>query len=324
MSAGSSRVLWDSRRSVDQAIDSALQFLLSKQHPSGLWIDFAFGRITGTDWSDAWVSGYIGTRLADITGTNHARERAWQVLAAQGRERGMQWGLNMGVTPDADSSAWVIRLAGSLGHGDDDATMQARSALGTFRCQGGMYATYREGDPTMALVNAKNPEAIADWIRPHACVTAAVAGIDGMVEPSALESAQAPDGHWTSYWWHDDSFATALATEALAGRDSAGRAAAWALTCLDSPLGRSAFDRANLLAAVTSGGLASHPASVAAAEALAHEALEDGSWASGARLKVPAPNGSGDVFDQALDVARLFTTATVLHALTTWRAAQRP
>ncbi len=324
MSAGGGRLLWDSRRSVDQAIDSAVDFLLSTQRTSGLWIDFAFGRITGTDWSDAWVTGYVGTRLAGIDGTEPVRERAWQALKTQGESRDMQWGLNMTVTPDADSSAWAIRLATGLGHGDDDALVRARGALRTFMCEDGMYATYRQGTDSMALVNAVTTAAVADWTRPHACVTAAVAGIEGMVDPSVLESAQALDGRWTSYWWHDDSFATALAVEALAGHDSARRAATWALACLESPLGRSAFDPANLVPAVTTGGLASHPTSARTAEALAHEALEDGSWASGARLKVPAPDGSGGVVDQALDVTRVFTTATVLHGLTTWRAAQRP
>src|SRR4051794_34525190 len=96
-------------------------YLRRLQHPRGSWSDFMVA--VGT--SDAWVTGYAGTALAAAARSEHLAP-AVRAAAAEGADaaadwllgaagtRGV-WGYHGNVAPDADSTAWAVRLLAARG-----------------------------------------------------------------------------------------------------------------------------------------------------------------------------------------------------------------
>lgn len=313
-------------RTPQEARDAGVGFLLGRQSEAGLWSDFALA----PGLSDEWITGYVGDRLAGIPGTDGATERAWSALVARRQERGGRgWGYNVHVPQDADSTAWALRLAHRLGREDDPAAADALASMSGFVHDDGMLGTYGPTGDIARFIGADEGQDFRGWTAPHACVTAAAAGLPGVVDTQALLSAQRDDGRWHSYWWVSDTFASALAVEALAADPEAGpalaRAADWGVSMLGSP-GLTAFETANLVLLLARADRW-HRRGDEAVRALAHSMQPDGSWPSGAFLRVPHPQDTdpdavvdwipGGRIEGALvqDLRRVFTTATVTHAL---------
>ena len=299
-------------------------FLLSRQSEAGLWSDFQLA----PGLSDEWITGYVGDRLAGVPGTEAALNRAWSALVDRQAERGGRgWGYNVDVPQDADSTAWVLRLAQHVGHGDHEVAVEARASLAAFRHRDGMLGTYGPTGDIARFIDAEPDRDFRGWTAPHPCVTAAAAGVSGLVDAEVLLATQRPDGRWRSYWWASDSFATALAVEALAVCPAASsairRAGQWANESLASS-DLTAFEIANLVTVTAFAGL-SHATAV---RTLTMTMLADGSWASGALLRVPDPQDTdpdavidwtpGGRVEGAVveDLRRVFTTATIVRALT--------
>lgn len=317
--------VWDAlARTPEEARTAGVEFLLARQSDAGLWADFHLA----PGLSDEWITGYVGDRLADVPGTAAALDRAWMALVSRRAERaGRGWGYNVHVPQDADSTAWALRLAQRIGRGDDGTAADARASLAAFRHEDGMVGTYGPTQDIARFIGADPDGDFRGWTAPHSCVTAAAAGVSELVDAQVLLSAQRADGRWRSYWWASDSFATALAVEALAevpeAREAVARSGRWASEALGSP-GLTAFEIANLVTVTAVAGVRDD----AAARTLTFTMLPDGSWASGALLRVPHPQDTdpdavidwspGGRVEGAVveDVRRIFTTATVVHALT--------
>ncbi|MFM7596973.1 MAG: hypothetical protein ACKO70_01155 [Actinomycetota bacterium] len=311
-------------RTPEEARAAGVGFLLARQSDTGLWSDFQLA----PGLSDEWITGYVGDRLAGVPGTESALDRAWAALTVRQAERGGHgWGYNVYVPQDADSTAWALRLAQHVGHGDDEVALDARSSLAAFRHGNGMLGTYGPTDDIARFIGADPDSDFRGWTAPHPCVTAAAAGLGDLIEPEVLLAAQRPDGRWRSYWWASDTFATALAVEALAATPKASeaitRAGQWAQESLASPA-LTSFEVANL-GIVTALAGESDDSTV---RRLTFTMLPDGSWPAGALLRVPHPHDTdpdavidwmprgrieGAVVE---DLRRVFTTATVVHALT--------
>lgn len=316
--------VWEAlARTPQQARAAGVDFLLKRQSSNGLWSDFRLA----PGLSDEWVSGYVGDRIAGIDGTQDSMESAWTALVSRRAERtGRGWGYNAHVPQDADSTAWALRLAALVGHAESPTAVDARESLAGFRRGNGLLATYDSADAIAHFIGADATDDFLGWTAGHACVTAAAAGVSRMVDADALLAAQQPDGRWHSYWWVSDAYATSLTVEALQSLPQAAaaisRAAAWAKPLLKLP-GRTAFDTACLLLICT---IAEQPDAAAARE-LTFTVLPDGSWPAGAMLRVPHPHDTtpehftewipdGRVEGSVVkDVRRVFTTATVTHAL---------
>ncbi|MEK9810337.1 MAG: hypothetical protein VW362_07810, partial [Candidatus Nanopelagicales bacterium] len=127
-------------------------------------------------------------------------------------------------------------------------------------------------------------------------------------------------------WGPSDTFATALAVEALGVGQPAYHAADWVAARDRSDA--TAFELANDLTVCATSG--THPAIVAeCVERLVTSQHSDGAWASGAVMRVPDPSDEAPWEErhwqwdgliegaQVRDVRRVFTTATVVHALGT-------
>jgi hypothetical protein len=302
-------------------------FLLERQSPEGLWSDF----LLAPGLSDEWVTGYVGDRICAEPGTGEALDRAWQALVARCQDRpGAGWGYNVHVPQDADSTSWALRLAQGIGCADDDLARSARASLAAFTHPDGLLGTYGPTDEIARFIDADSDQDFRGWTAGHACVTAAAAGVTDLIDPQVLLAAQRPDGRWRSYWWASDSFATALAVESLSPYPAAApaleRAGDWALAALTAD-GLAAFETANLLLVAAVTGRWGDARVTAAERTLTFTMLPDGSWAPGALLRVPHPEDTdpdavvdwipGGRIEGAVveDLRRVFTTATVVHAL---------
>lgn len=307
------------------AAERGLHFLLKSRTPSGWWQDYD-GFSEGL--SDEWVTAFVAKAvLASRLRSGHrAASRAWSLLAARGRKG---WGWNAVQPPDADSTAWALRLAFALGHHQDEAAQNGLAFLADHLiCDGaaaGGVATYERRHHAAA---GGDPACQPNWFSPHDCVTAAVACLAVAEGRTTLRSTigylqrhQQPDGGWSSYWWADPAYATACATEALAddpdpaSREACRRAAAWARRSLAAnPLQcLSPFALALRLQVLRR---ALEPTDGAVIAQGCHRLLAtqwpDGSWPGDAALAIP--NRHGQIVP-ALDNRRTMTTAVVVQTL---------
>jgi hypothetical protein len=236
------------------------------------------------------------------------------------------WGWNFVQPADADSTAWALRLAQSLDRLEEPRARIASRFLERHIAADGGVATYlpdSHGERFPAL--DINP----GWHSTHLCVTAAVAGLASQADApvACLLRSQEADGTWRGYWWADPAYATAIATAALARTTepdalaATSRAADWAYSRLaeDTSLCNEPFILALLLRMALN---TSAPPDAALlrrmASALAATQQHDGLWPGSARLLFP--NGAGGLVE-AVDRHGIFTTATVVAALTAIRSA---
>lgn len=312
-------------------IDGAVDALLAAQSEAGCWSDFTLAPGAGQDW----VTGYVGSALASSSRVeaSTAARAGWEWLRT--RQRGGGWGFN-GVAPtDADSTSAVLSLATALGENRSLPAVAADLFLARHHRPDGGLSTYADVSALRSFTG--RPAASFDgWLSSHVCVTAAAAQLPGwqVLQPYLL-SRQHRDGEWRSYWWHEHAYATAMAVAALRAGEALHRtplrsAESWANRETQQRLSGShppsTFGLA-LLMMVTSGAPDDTITDLVRAE-LARRQRSDGSWVGDAELRVPAPTSAapssadawveGGHIEMAVvtDQAGLFTTATVLRALT--------
>jgi len=309
---------------VERALSRAVGFLVSQQAHTGRWSDF----LLPAGPSDEWVTAFVGACLSEAPAgdARGAARRAWKALLRR-RPEEAGWGYNRLTPADADSTAWALRLAGRLGIADEGRVAAARAFLAGHVMADGGVTTYAEGDSIRRYTRLPEGASFAGWQAAHACVTAAAAPALGPATLDRLGRLQGDDGNWQGYWWPDDEYTTALATEVL----PAARAAAvgWAQTrvgatgVVHSGEGEpSAWATAWCLRILGRGTTsAAHQARGQVVRWLVTAQHADGSWPASARLRVPMP-GQVDASGQermvnALDQNRVFTTAAVAAALAT-------
>ncbi|MFI5913175.1 hypothetical protein [Dactylosporangium sp. NPDC051541] len=259
--------------------------------------------------SDAWVTGYAGTALAAAARSGHLPP-AVRAAAAEGADaaadwllgaagaRGV-WGYHGNVAPDADSTAWAVRLLAARGR---PVPQSALTFLAEHESDTG-YRTYAD------VYRAGH------WSEPTPDVSAAA--LLARYEAGTLDRAELaagwtkliagwlrPPGRWTSIWWAEDGYPTVLALEAWA---VAGRPG---LAPVPAPVRppTTAFGHAVWLHAyaLTDGPADAHP--------LLSAERPTGGWGGDAELLVPDPSGGG-INERSLDARGVFTTATALRAL---------
>lgn len=328
---------------IEAAREAAIQFLLGRRDRHGWWWDF--DTLAGP--SDEWVTGYVGAALAaePEPRARQAAQDAWRLLRRR-RVWSGGWGYSRRVPVDADSTIWALRLGLEVGRSGEARIGRALALLDRHVLASGAVATYRSSGPIRWFTGLSGSTSFEGWCDGHVCVTAAAAGIGRLPGRDRvlafLRSAQAPGGYWPAYWWSDDEYSTMLAAEALArtgdpsDRERVRRAAATMAAGIDGPGGvesgswpsGSPFGTACAATVVAVSGEASMVDRLerAAGRLLATQD-PDGGWVASARLRIPPPSlrhpetfegwvlggkGGGSI---ALDHNRLYTTATVVHAL---------
>jgi hypothetical protein len=303
---------------VGRALSHAIAYLLDLQGADGSWTDLWL--TVGA--SDAWVTGFVGTALAearrdgfvpgDLGGAvAEAIEHACSWLNSTIARRG-GWGYNATVPPDADSTAWGVTLLAIAGHVVPPTALRL---LERHRVAGAGFRTYQRAGHAWGR---PLPDVAATALR--AAFEVKTLSREGLAVAWLADVAPTvrADGTWPPYWWSSSIYPTGIALDvwALAGRPGQRRGMAPAAT------GRAptAFEQAWLaiiaLAGCDDPGSWSPPL-----RALLDLQQDDGGWPSGRFLIVPGVKPA-DIHQVPVgDARRLLTTASAVMALT--RASRR-
>jgi len=293
-----------------EALHRAATFLCDHQDENGAWRDFMMppGR------SDSWVTAYIGRALQRLDDAALAPpiERAATWLLDHVEHDG-GWSYRAGHVPsDADSTAHVLAFLAASGRG----AISGYQRLLRFQFADGSFCTY---DPSPVM---------GSWGVSHPCVTPAathalldVVAADHARVRGALDwiGEDGRDQLWQSFWWTTPWYACALALEVLvrAGRELDRDAIRSRLHALGEP--RSVFDEA--MAVRCHVALEDTDAVARGRSRLLATQSADGSWPVVPMLRIVyqslnQPWLERDAGQVVVDDRRLFTTATVIHALT--------
>lgn len=319
-----------SQSPLGNAIVKAQRFLLESRGKDGYWNDFK--TLAGS--SNEWVSAYVVTTLARY-GNEEGKRVASTVFRKLSQKRFWLagWGYNGKVPPDADSTGWMLMAAQNLSVNTNWRLKRAERFMDAHTGPEGGIHTYYNSKAIRLFTRLNRSNVSFDgWCMAHTCVTAAFAAYKGINRQRLIHyllNRQEKPGYWKSYWWTDDLYATALATEALSGTEQAGqeaceRALNWLeqINIIFTPFRAALSMRIRL----------SQPEPdkeklKKTLDYLLTSQLPDGSWAASAFLRIPPPfithpehyehwvedSGGGGSYQN--DKGRIFTTATVLTAL---------
>lgn len=310
-------------KTIDNAIDQGLAFILSVQKQSGAWIDFQLppGK------SDEWVTAYVGYYLSffDHKGVEDSFKRAWDFLQIRYRPN-TGWGYNVVTPADADSTLWAYLLSTRIS-GTDHLLLQ--NLLPQYFLNTGGVSTYLENDKIRKNTRLGKEASFDGWQSLHLCVTAAYALTGNKNALKSVIKNQNQDGSLTAYWWASDEYATALTVEAMSSdftrnEKALKKAFDWSFDqlsiSLKSPV-PSVFNISFLIRALLfSRDLAPFMEIIEkGAAVLLTTQQQNGSWAPSAALRVPMPaTVNPDEKENnwiVKDQNGIFTSITVLNTL---------
>jgi squalene cyclase len=292
---------------LDTASRRAAAFLLASHDTDGGWRDFNLYKGVATSWTTAYVAGALAS-AADVDDRIPEACAAAARFLRRNREPGGGWAYNARCMADADTTALALIFLARL---TPAPSLKDVAVLASFQRAGGGFATYKH-------LPASHP-----WAAAHAEVTAtALRALSLFLTADhailrtgrAWLTRQAQDRDPTAYWWTTPGY---LRLElARLGLTSDKELAATRADAYPFPAAL-ALERSVLLdeRRATING---------AVEALIGRQSSDGSWPSEPILLVPSPTarvGSPAARDGLAhaDQRRIFTTATVLSALTAAR-----
>ena len=298
---------------LEETIAAGLDYILSMQGEDGLWTEWALP--PGS--SSTWTTAYVGYKLGHLP-MEYAAVIAPRIAAAASRLSDQSfadggWGYNATVGSDADSTAYAILFLSSTGQRAPDA---AYRLLARHQCADGGFATYLPvGEPDSWNVSHPDvtPMAILALLTHPAPDRGAIeCGIE------YVQRQQTAQGLWNSFWWAACLYGTEanlslLNAEGMQMPSSAALAQIVPINAFESALLISSLlyvDRAASRAIIR--GLV---------DTLMSEQRPDGSWNSAPILRITRrdcyqPWASAHAGQLYAEPNRLFTTATVLHALT--------
>lgn len=293
------------------ACADAIRYLVAHQEPCGRWVDYRLP--VGS--SDEWMTGFVGFACVDAA-SRLPRAIASAALDASARaadwltrHRAYEygWGFNGVTGPDADSTAWALRLHAALRLVIRDGDV---AFLLSHWIDGAGFATYRRPDA---------------WGNPHPDVTpiAALAlppELRGRLRPAIIDvimRSRRADGSWPSYWWRGCHYSTASNAELLARWEvAAGVPIRPDLVAIPTP-----YSSLDVACALSTACFFREAPQVRAqlADALQARQRDDGSWLGGEDLRVTDPGCHRPWLESAgrlyRDVNGLLTTAASLRAV---------
>lgn len=299
---------------VHRAIVSGSRYVMDRQSPAGSWTEWQLPPGQSCAWATAAITyklRLVPDRIVD--GVERARRSAAQWLFDHECPLG-GWGYNEMVGSDADSTALAILSLSAEGF--DVPTKCYRRLLEFQRIDGG-FATYVRGDSWGGSHPDVSPIAVLALLTRYDPASDAVARGVAFVLGQMTSS-----GLWNSFWWLSPLYATE-ASLALLRAVAHPVEHALVLQGLGRVAPRNAFDTALLILSLIN---ADRRAGLAACTRFIRRLVEeqelDGSWKSEPILRVTrqdcfepwnAPD-AGAIFS---DPSRLFTSSTVLEALST-------
>jgi Prenyltransferase and squalene oxidase repeat len=295
-------------------IEAALDYVLSRQADDGSWTEWALPPGSSSQWTTA----YVGCRLRHLpprlAATVAPRLRAAGSWLSEHAFANGGWGYNEAVGVDADSTSLAILFLASA---------RVRVSGAAFRVLAGLQGT-DGGFSTYAARGEPN-----SWNVSHPDVTP-VALLAMLTDPSPDGRAirrgvtyvvrqQMSQGLWNSFWWSSCLYGTEASLSLLSAMGIAAPSSASALTQMepDNP-----FETALLVLSFHHLGCDTpHGEVEEAVDKLVCQQQPDGGWNSAPILRITRPDcyepwacgDAGQLYDEP---NRLFTTATVLQALT--------
>jgi squalene cyclase len=295
------------------AIAVGLDYVLSIQADDGSWTEWALPPGSSTPWTTA----YVGYKLRSLPAESMARATPHLADAAHwmgaNAFAGGGWGYNALVGSDADSTAYAILFLASASQPVPEA---AYARLASFQNPDGGFATYpRTGLPDSWHVSHPDVTPMALL----ALLTHPAASYHGLIRRGTeyVLRQRTAQGLWNSFWWHSCLYGAEASLTLLNACDVE----------MPSPAGlaliepANAFEAALLVSALLYARGAGWQAIVRdLADRLMGEQQPDGSWQSAPILRITQrdcyePWACSDAGPLYADPNRLFTTATVLHAL---------
>lgn len=302
------------KRHLALAQGRALDYILSQQRQDGSWVDWNLP----PGQSPIWTTAFVGWKLdrlnlgirnrAEIAAANAAGWLLRRMFGDAG------WGYNEVVGSDADSTALAILFLVSR---RKMIPLACYACLETFQCADGGFATYR-GTPDAGSWGISHMDvtstALLALLTRHSVEHAPI--MRGL--RFVLSNGNA-DNVWESFWWTSFLYSTQASLTLLKAVGLTGNLPGTHETLLRTEP-KNSFERALLLSSLL---FFSHDHEHAV-RALVDQLLEvqecDGSWGSAPMLRVTHRNcfepwKPGDPDPLYCDQNRLFTTATVLDAL---------
>lgn len=283
-----------------QAIGRGLDFLAARQDRDGAWRDFDLPRVGAADsWTTAYVARCVRKAARAVTHRAGLAVETAALFLQRNRSREGGWSYNASCPPDADSTAQALLLLGRTHPRDASALARFQSLDGGFRT----YLWLRDDHPwaqSQPDVTATALRALLPWLTPrHRIIRRGCRWL----RRSAMNDVR-------SYWWTTSAY-TEL--ELLRLRI----AMPGARTISDACAPATSFEAALALECAILSPVAGRECEAACAALIAQQ-CPDGGWPAGRILKVPDFSAAeGAAFE---DERRLFTTATVLSALSSSRA----
>ena len=296
----------------------AVGFLCRTRQQNGLWGDFN-GFNGGSGMFVTALAGWVLARCGDPDARAVAERIVPNVLRRQHSVGG--WGHNDAAPVDSDDTASVLKFLQAVGFAGPQVG-RALAFLREHHLGGGGFTAYER---KTSIAFGAQERATHNWRTSHLCVAANCAALLGEALFPLLRSSQNPDGSWSPFWWRTPAYATALAAEALAGADSDDSVTAavrWA-NGQDSS-SQTVFDAACIVRILCLGRPTDRKAAHALLCRICEAQLDDGSWLTDAEMIVPRPDGTkaDSPWLVVPDDRRVFTTATVIAAITAARIAE--
>lgn len=336
---------------LETAIAQAVRFLEKEFHEVGGWISF-FRLVAG---SRDWVTAYVGwSLLHSRVAQPEVIEQAGALLERDGCLSD-GWGYRPGVPIDVDSTSWAALFLVESGYRLDFLKVKEIILAHQDPVNGG-FRTYRS--PETGIRDYMKAGAAADfsgWCSAHLCVTGVALqalcalGLPTHSEPiqralTFVREQQSPAGYWNAYWFYGKNYGTRHAIRALQQLGNADdavrltRAREWLEGAqlddgswdsgISHQTGR-VFDTALAICALRDVPEASQARIQHGIDWLLQRQCLDGSWDSEPIMLVPKPSDHapwkverwaewGSAGFCLPDENCIFTTATVLQALTAW------
>ena len=300
--------------SVYEAVRAAEGFLIAAQDSDGFWRDYSVPSGPSTAWTSACIAwSLVNSSLS--AELRYAVERGRVAIHSHRLSGG--WGYNFEGEPDADTTAWVLRLIAKL---SDPCAREASKYLEPFLGESGGVRTFSD------------PERFGTWAHEHADVTpnagsALVESASGAVLIARLRAwclaKQRTDGGWDSFWWSTDAYAVARNLEFLrssggipANVVEAGRKWLFAQGAM-----RSSFEGAHLLLSAIFTGALEEANCLCLVDDLLASQRSDGAWPASCVLQVPHQWNDDAGILLYDDCKRLMSTAMVLQSFRLWLRA---
>jgi squalene cyclase len=302
------------KKNLERALGLSVDYILSRQHADGSWIDWELP----PGQSSTWTTAYVGGKLTSLASPHRDRSSSATASASQWLSGKMfpdcGWGYNERVDSDADSTALAILFLASEGRPVPDSSY---SCLESFQCADGGFASFR-GRPNLGTWATSHPDvtpsAVLALTTKYSATSHAVdRGLQFVLDKRTSA------GIWRPFWWTTFLYSTERSLSLFEAVRLDIDVQVTRKTLLHTRP-QNPFESALLLSSLLwLPDIAKDQDVWPLVDQLVEDQGPDGSWTSRPMLRVTRrdclePWKPGDPDPLFRDQNRLFTTATVMDA----------